>query len=86
MPTNATTNLRLATLTDVKPSAPTFNVAANVEELVVEIQIRQGDNTVDIQLGDDTAHRLGLYLLAAARRVATYDPNDEPWPPHVGQR
>ena len=61
---------------DFRIDTTTVNVTVDVNQLAIELQVRQGDITVNVPLDDDTAHRLGIGLIEAARQVATWGEDD----------
>lgn len=72
----ASTNLRLAAAADLKGGTTTINLGVDPDQCSIRLQIRQGDDIVSLQLDDDAAHRLGVDLIEAARRLTTYGDDD----------
>lgn len=76
--TNTTAGLRLVTVADLKASDTTsITVTFDPDGLAVVLDIQRSDDTVHLQLvDDDTAHRLGIALIEAARQLTTYGLDD----------
>lgn len=62
--------------TDFTIETTTVSVNVDPDQLAIELQVHQGDITVNVPLDDDTAHRIGIGLIEAARQVTTYGIED----------